>query len=89
MTTINEMSRQTDNSSPYGSGGEASGPSNRTVLRILLIILVVLGVLWVISKITGLILLLVLSIFFAYLVSPLVEFLRRPEVFGHRIIAIT
>jgi predicted PurR-regulated permease PerM len=42
----------------------------------------------VISKITGIILLLVLSIFFAYLVSPLVEFLRRPRTIGGRTIAI-
>jgi predicted PurR-regulated permease PerM len=40
--------------------------------------------LWVISKITGIILLLVLSIFFAYLVSPLVEILRRPRKIGNR-----
>src|SRR5690349_21538676 len=45
-------------------------------------------VLWVISKITGLLLLLVLSIFFAYLVSPLVEFLRRQRTIGGRTIAI-
>ena len=40
------------------------------------------------SKITGIILLLVLSIFFAYLVSPLVEFLRRPRKVGSRTIEI-
>ena len=41
-----------------------------------------------ISKITGIILLLVLSIFFAYLVSPLVEFLRQPRTIGDKTIAI-
>src|SRR5437763_1217106 len=50
--------------------------------------MIVTGVLWIISKITGIILLLVLSIFFAYLVSPLVEFLRRPRTIGKRTIAI-
>src|SRR5690349_3836495 len=45
-------------------------------------------VLWVISKITGLLLLLVLSIFFAYFVSPLVEFLRRQRTIRGRTIAI-
>ena len=40
------------------------------------------------SKITGIILLLVLSIFFAYLVSPLVEFLRRPRKVSGRTIEI-
>ena len=57
---------------------EASGPPTRVILRVIIIILAVLLVLWVIVKLTGVILLLVLSIFFAYLVSPLVEFLRRP-----------
>jgi predicted PurR-regulated permease PerM len=42
----------------------------------------------VISKITGIILLLVLSIFFAYFVSPLVEFLKRQRTIGRRTIAI-
>ena len=67
---------------------ESPGPSNRTVLRVVLIILLVLGSVWFLSKITGLLLLLVLSIFFAYLVSPLVEFLRRPRTIGQRTIAL-
>jgi len=68
---------------------EASyGPSTRVVLRVIVVILAVGVVLWVISKITGIILLLVLSIFFAYLVSPLIEFLRRQRTIGGRTIAI-
>ena len=67
---------------------ETPGTASRTVLRIVLIILLVLGFLWVLSRITGIILLLVLSIFFAYLVSPLVEFLRRPRTIGNRTVAI-
>ncbi len=67
---------------------EASGVPTRTVLRIIVVLLTVLVVLWVISKITGIILLLVLSIFFAYLVSPLVEFLKQPRTIGDRTIAI-
>ncbi len=68
---------------------EAShGPSTRVVLRVILVLLAVIGFIWVISKITGIILLLVLSIFFAYLVSPLVEFLRRERTIGKRKIAI-
>ena len=66
---------------------EASGVPTRTVLRIIVVLLAVLIVLWMISKLTGIILLLVLSIFFAYLVSPLVEFIRRPRTFGNRTIA--
>jgi predicted PurR-regulated permease PerM len=67
---------------------EAYGPPTRVILRVIFILLVVIGLLWVISKITGIILLLVLSIFFAYLVSPLVEFLRRPRRVGNREIAV-
>src|SRR5215211_6333826 len=67
---------------------EAYGPPTRVVLRLIFILLTVMVLLWVISKITGIILLLVLSIFFAYLVSPLVEFLRRPRSIGRRTIEI-
>jgi predicted PurR-regulated permease PerM len=67
---------------------EAYGPPTRVILRVIFILLVVIGLLWVISKITGIILLLVLSIFFAYLVSPLVEFLRQPRTIWGREIAI-
>ncbi|MBC8032186.1 MAG: AI-2E family transporter [Pyrinomonadaceae bacterium] len=57
---------------------EATWPQTRAVLRIILIILVVAVTLWILIKLTAVILLLILSIFFAYFVSPLVEFLRRP-----------
>lgn len=67
---------------------EAYGPSTRVVLRIIFVVLGVLCLLWIISKITGIILLLVLSIFFAYLVSPLVEFLRRQRTIANRTVAI-
>ena len=67
---------------------EAYGPSTRVILRIIFVILLVILVLRILAKITGIILLLVLSIFFAYLVSPLVEFLRRPRTIGRRTTAI-
>ncbi|HEX7332220.1 MAG TPA: AI-2E family transporter [Pyrinomonadaceae bacterium] len=67
---------------------EASGIPTRTVLRIIIVLLAVLVVLWGISKLTGIILLLVLSIFFAYLVAPLVEFIRQPRTIGGKTIAI-
>lgn len=67
---------------------EAYGPPTRVILRVIFILLLVVALLWMISKITGIILLLVLSIFFAYLVSPLVEFLRRPRGFASRTIAM-
>ncbi len=67
---------------------DASGPSTRVILRVIIIVLAVVVVLWVIVKLTGVILLLVLSIFFAYLVSPLVEFLRRPIHIGRRVVTM-
>ncbi|MDQ5846042.1 MAG: AI-2E family transporter, partial [Acidobacteriota bacterium] len=63
---------------------EASWPQTRIVLRVIFIVLAVAITLWIIVKLTGLILLLVLSIFFAYFVYPLVEFLRRPIRLGKR-----
>jgi predicted PurR-regulated permease PerM len=57
---------------------EASWPQTRAVLRVIMIALAVAVTLWVIVRLTGVILLLILSIFFAYLVAPLVEFLSRP-----------
>jgi predicted PurR-regulated permease PerM len=67
---------------------DASWPHTRAVLRIILIVLIVAVTLWVIVKLTGVILLLILSIFFAYFVSPLVEFISRPIRLGGRKIAM-
>jgi predicted PurR-regulated permease PerM len=67
---------------------EASGVPTRTVLRIIFILLSVIVVLFMISRLTGIILLLVLSIFFAYLVAPLVDFIRQPRTIGDKTIAI-
>jgi predicted PurR-regulated permease PerM len=67
---------------------EASGVPTRTVLRIIIVLLAVLVVLWMVSKLTGIILLLVLSIFFAYLVAPLVDFIRQPRTIGNKTVAI-
>lgn len=64
---------------------EAPWPHTRVVLRVILIVLAVAVTLWVIVKLTGVILLLILSIFFAYFVAPLVEFLSRPiQVSGRK-----
>lgn len=67
---------------------EASWPPTRAVLRVILIVLAVAVTLWVIVKLTGVILLLILSIFFAYFVAPLVEFLSRPIRISGRKFAI-
>jgi len=67
---------------------EIYGPPTRVVLRVIIIVLGVALVLWMIVKLTGVILLLVLSIFFAYLVSPLVEFIRRPVTVRGRVLVV-
>jgi predicted PurR-regulated permease PerM len=56
----------------------------RVVLRLLLILLVFVGMLWVIYRLTGVLLLIVLSIFFSYLVAPLVDLVQRPIHIGGR-----
>src|SRR5260370_38991981 len=50
----------------------------RAVVRILIILLAVAALLWVLYKRTTVILLVVLSVFFAYLVAPLVDQVQRP-----------
>jgi len=70
------------------TAAEISWPQTRVVLRVILIVLAVAVTLWVIVKLTGVILLLVLSIFFAYFVAPLVEFLSRPIRISGRKFAI-
>ncbi len=67
---------------------EVVGPPTRVILRVIVVLLAVAIVLWIVVKLTGVILLLILSIFFAYLVSPLVEFLRRPIKVGNRVLAM-
>jgi predicted PurR-regulated permease PerM len=60
------------------AAAEASWPQTRAILRIIIIILLALAMLWVLYRLEGVLLLVVLSIFFAYLIAPLVEFVRRP-----------
>ncbi len=56
----------------------------RVVLRIIVLLLAVAALLWIIYKLTAVILLVVLSIFFAYLVAPLVDLVQRPIRVGKR-----
>ena len=60
----------------------------RIVLRIITILLVVAAVLWVLYKLTAVLLLLVLSVFFAYLVAPLVDLVEQPLKLGAKTIRI-
>jgi predicted PurR-regulated permease PerM len=81
-----EQSKETAATAAKAAVEASYGPSTRVVLRVIMVLLTVGVILWVITKITGIILLLVLSIFFAYLVSPLVEILRTQRtVAGHTV----
>ena len=62
----------------------ASASQTRAVLRVVLLLLAVAAGLWLLFALQGVILLLVLSMLFAYLIAPLVEFLRRPVTWGRR-----
>lgn len=62
----------------------ANWPQTRAILRLIFIILAVAGTIWAIYLLEGVLLLVVLSIFFAYLIAPLVEFFHRPVVLRGR-----
>ena len=75
----------------HRSGGvalsaERPGPASptRTILRLILLLLAVAAGLWLLFALRGVILLLLLSMLFAYLIAPLVEFLCRPVTWGRR-----
>ncbi len=57
---------------------EATWPQTRAILRIIFIVLAVAAGMWLLYALEGVLLLVVLSIFFAYLLSPLVDLVRRP-----------
>ena len=63
---------------------QASWPQTRAILRVVwiaLAALIAVGVaLWMLKALTGVLLLVVLAIFFAYLIAPLVEFVHRPFI---------
>jgi predicted PurR-regulated permease PerM len=54
----------------------------RVVLRIVAILLAVAASLWIVYKLQTVLLLVVLSVFFAYLVAPLVDLVQRPINIG-------
>jgi len=60
------------------AAAEAAWPQTRAILRVIFIILAVMAALWLLYVLEGVILLVVLAIFFAYLIAPLVEFVHRP-----------
>ena len=65
----------------------APASPTRAILRLLLLLAVAAG-LWLLFELQGVILLLLLSMLFAYLIAPLVEFLCRPVTWRQRVWAI-
>src|SRR6266513_3465431 len=63
----------------------AAWVQTRVVLRIIVLLLAVAAFLWIVYKLTTVLLLLVLSIFFAYLVAPLVDLVEKPVRIGGRV----
>ena len=60
----------------------AAWAQTRVVLRIVVILLAVAALLWIVYKLTTVLLLVVLSVFFAYLVAPLVDLVQQPLTIG-------
>jgi predicted PurR-regulated permease PerM len=63
---------------------EASWLQTRAILRVTFIALALALAFWMLYKLTGIILLVILAVFFAYVVAPLVELACRPLTVGGR-----
>lgn len=90
-TTVDETEKRADAqevkaaaTTAAAAAAEATWPQTRAILRLIMIVLVVAGFIWALYRLTGVLLLLVLSIFFAYLIAPLVEVVHRPIRFRGR-----
>jgi predicted PurR-regulated permease PerM len=60
------------------AASEATWPQTRAILRIIFIIIAVVATLWILYMLQGVLVLVVLAIFFAYLIAPLVDLVSRP-----------
>lgn len=74
MSTEKRLRPRTMPAPPAGWQVGALGTS----VQILLVIAALVAALWVLHRIEGVLLVLALSVLFAYLVAPVVEFFRRP-----------
>jgi predicted PurR-regulated permease PerM len=66
------------------AAASVSWAQTRAVLRVVLVVLCVAAALWMLYALESVILLVVLSIFFAYLIAPLVDVMERPIRLGSR-----
>jgi len=78
------MTPDPDHHTSKESAQLAAWVQTRSVLRIIVILLAVAAVLWIVYKLTAVLLLVILSVFFAYLVAPLVDLVQRPIRIGGR-----
>ena len=62
----------------------ATWAQTRAILRLIGVIFAVFAIAWGLYRLQSVLVLLVLAIFFAYLIAPLVEFVRRPFKLGNR-----
>jgi predicted PurR-regulated permease PerM len=69
---------------PGPAVADASWPPTRAILRLIVIALTLALGLWMLYRLTSVILLVILAVFFAYLVAPLVEVACRPRTVGGR-----
>ena len=65
--------------------GPAAASQTRAILRLVLLLLAVAAGLWMLYALRGVILLLLLSMLFAYLIAPAVELLSRPVTWRRRV----
>ena len=82
MADQNEVKEVAESAAAATAG--AAWLQTRAILRVIFIILLVAALLWMLYALEGVILLLILAIFFAYLIAPLVEFMQRPFKLGGR-----
>ena len=92
MPDNNEKQPEISNENIRGERSEAiqrvalvsSSPSARSIVRIVVIVLIILAVRdflgVVLTSLTFLLFMIVLAIFFAYLINPLVDLIQRPFV---------
>src|SRR6266576_3705912 len=78
------MTPHCDDQTPAKETAVTAWVQTRVVLRIILLLLAVAALLWIFYKLTAVLLLLILSIFFAYLVAPLVDLVEKPVRIGGR-----
>jgi predicted PurR-regulated permease PerM len=78
MESEKQEVREAAETAAVAVGSATASLQTRVILRVVLIILAVAAALFALYQLEGVILLLVLAIFFAYLVAPLVDVVRRP-----------